>query len=259
MIPPSPDDPAQPAMAPETADAEADADAGRGAWRGGEPQVAVIVPCLNDAAALAGCLAAAGELGCELVVSDGGSTDGSLELARQAGATTVTGAAGRGPQLNRGAAATAADILLFLHADTRLPAEALALVRQAVRDGADGGAFWIRFDDPRRLMRLAAFLINLRTRWTGVPLGDQAQFVTRDTFDRLRGFQDWPILEDLDFMRRLQRIGKVIIVPGTITTGARRFNQRGVVRTVATNWLILVLYLCGVSPHRLARLYRPVR
>jgi len=117
----------------------------------------------------------------------------------------------------------------------------------------------VRFDVDRPLQRLGAWLINLRTRWTRLPLGDQAQFVLRRTFERLGGFKDWPILEDLDFALRLRRSGRMVIVAAPVTTAARRFLEQGTLRTVATNWLIWILFLVGVSPYRLARFYRHVR
>ncbi len=117
----------------------------------------------------------------------------------------------------------------------------------------------MRFDSNRPIRRLGARLINLRTRWTRCPLGDQAQFVTRQAFEETGGFRDWPILEDLDFIRRLKRHGEIALIESPVTTSARRFEKRGTVRTVATNWLIWLLYFARVSPHRLARLYRNVR
>lgn len=224
-----------------------------------EPTIAIVIPCLNEAEAIDSSLPAALEFGCEVIVSDGGSTDDTIERARTLGAKVVSGPPGRGEQLNRGAAAAKADVLLFLHADTRLPPEAIGAIQQTITDGADGGAFRVRFDDPRSIMRLAAWLINLRTRWTQTPLGDQGQFARRSVFERLGGFREWPILEDLDFSRRLKRVGKLVVIPHAVTTGARRFNKRGVLRTIATNWLIWGLFFLGVSPQRLAKLYRPVR
>lgn len=109
------------------------------------------------------------------------------------------------------------------------------------------------------MQRLGAWLINRRTRWLRVPLGDQAQFATRETFERLGGFRDWPILEDLDFILRLRRLAGFTLIVEPVTTGARRFVEQGALRTVAINWLIWGLFLCGVSPHRLARLYRHIR
>jgi rSAM/selenodomain-associated transferase 2 len=230
-------------------------------------RIAIVMPALNEAEALRhhlpGALAAVTEGG-QLVVSDGGSTDGTLEVARALGARTVSGPPGRGGQLNRGAAALsnvadAADILLFLHADTDLPPGAMEAVRAAVEGGAIGGAFRLRFDVDRPMQRLGARLINLRSRLGFPALGDQAQFVRRDAFLAMGGFRDWPILEDIDFALRLRHRGRTALLEGKVTTAARRFVEQGAVRTVATNWLIWLLFLLGVPPHRLARLYRQIR
>ena len=122
-----------------------------------------------------------------------------------------------------------------------------------------GGAFLVRFDQSGPLLRLGAWLINQRTRATRLPLGDQAHFVTRAAFEQLGGYRDWPILEDLDFAWRLRRHGRTVILRQRVTTGARRFVELGVARTVATNWLIWLLFVAGVSPRRLARFYGNVR
>jgi hypothetical protein len=152
-----------------------------------------------------------------------------------------------------------ADVLLFLHADTTLPPGGAEAVREAVAHGAPGGAFLLRFGTDHPMQRLGSWLVSQRTRWLRVPLGDQAQWATRETFERLGGFPDWPLLEDLDFMRRLRRLPGFTVIEQPVTTGARRFVELGAVRTVAINWLIWLLFFCGVSPHRLARLYRRVR
>jgi rSAM/selenodomain-associated transferase 2 len=190
-----------------------------------------------------------------VVVSDGGSRDETAGVARALGARVVVGPPGRGPQLNRGVEATRAELLVFVHADTALPAGALDAARAAVAAGAVGGAFHLRFDADAARFRLAARLANLRARLTGAPLGDQAQFATRAAFTRLGGFPPWPILEDLEFVRRLKRHGKVVLLPQTVTTSARRFQAGGLARTVALNYLIWLLYLAGAPPARLARLY----
>jgi rSAM/selenodomain-associated transferase 2 len=222
-------------------------------------RLAIVVPALNEEEALARMLPHALAAGDEVVVSDGGSSDRTVEIAAGLGARVVAGPCSRGGQLNRGAAATASELLLFLHADTRLPPGAGEAVRAAVAAGAVGGAFLLRFDDSRPSLRLGSLLINLRTRLTRLPLGDQAHFVTRQAFETLGGYREWPILEDLDFSWRLKRVGRTAIVDDPVVTGARRFVQQGVVRTVATNWLIWGLFVAGVSPERLARLYRHVR
>jgi hypothetical protein len=109
------------------------------------------------------------------------------------------------------------------------------------------------------VLRLGERLINARTHLTGLPLGDQAQFVTREAFRGLGGYRDWPILEDLDFALRLRRRGRTVLIPSPVTTAARRFVEQGIARTISTNWLIWLLFFCGVSPHRLARLYKHIR
>jgi rSAM/selenodomain-associated transferase 2 len=229
-------------------------------------RLAIVIPTLDEEENLRrhlpAALAIAASTSGIVVVSDGGSADRTLETARELGAMTVSGPPGRGGQLNRGTAAALAenpDVLLFLHADTTLPEDAAAEVRGTVAAGAEGGAFFLRFDVDRPAQRLGSWLINLRTRLTRLPLGDQAQFVTRAGFERLGGFREWPILEDLDFALRLRRGGRMKLIERRVTTGARRFTGQGAVRTVATNWLIWLLFFLGVPPHRLTRLYRHVR
>lgn len=224
-------------------------------------QVSIVVPTLDEHEVLRRHLPSALEQADEVVVSDGGSRDETLEWAREMGARVVEGPEGRGGQLDRGARAARGDVLLFLHADTSLPAGAVDAVREAVAAGAAGGAFLMRFEEEteRGWLRLGGRLVRARTRWFRVPLGDQAQFATREAYRAAGGFPHWPILEDLHFIRRLRRYGRLEIVPLVVTTSGRRFVQRGIFRTIATNWLIWALYLAGVSPHRLSRLYRHIR
>ncbi len=217
-----------------------------------------MIPAINEAGQLGACLerlpAAA-----EVVVSDGGSADDTVAIAKRHGAQVVEGSPGRGAQLNRGARAAAAPALLFLHADTRLPPQAVSQIREILDRGAAGGGFRVAFASSRPIYRLGSAIVNVRTRLTRAPLGDQAQFAARRTFEAARGFPEWPILEDLAFIRRLRRQGPVRIAPGAVTTSTRRFERRGIARTVATNWLIFALYFAGADPRRLARLYRNVR
>lgn len=220
------------------------------------PRLSVIIPTLDEAEALRATLAAAVAIADEVIVSDGGSSDGTVELAKRSGARVVNGAAGRGSQLNRGAAAAAGDVLLFLHADTLPAPDTRTQIEAALAAGWSGGGSRIRFDVAGPLLRFGAGWINRRTALLRLPLGDQAQFFTRTAFDELGGFRDWPILEDLDLMRRFQRRYAVAILAGPVTTSSRRFRHGGAARTVARNWTIWLLFLCGVRPQRLARLYR---
>lgn len=224
------------------------------------PTVAILIPSLDEEENLRRNLPAALAAGDVVVVSDGGSRDRSVAVARELGARVVEGPRGRGRQLNLAAAsAPEADVLLFLHADTTLPDGGVEAVRHAAAGGARYGAFLVRFDAPGVLYSFGATVINLRTRFARTPLGDQAQWVERRLFEEIGGFRDWPILEDLDLTRRLKRTGRGRMLPQRVTTSARRFETRGPLKTVALNWWIWALYLAGVSPHRLARLYRHVR
>lgn len=195
----------------------------------------------------------------EVIVTDGGSRDRTVPASRALGARVVEGRAGRGPQLNRGAAVASSDVLVFLHADTHLPGGGIDRIRNAVSTGRIGGGFHIRFDHPTPIFGLGSHIVNLRTSLTRAPLGDQAQFVTRSAFESLGGFRDWPILEDVDFIRRLRRLGGIAIIESPALTSARRFVQGGIAATIANNWLIFGLYFLGVSPDRLSRLYRRIR
>lgn len=195
----------------------------------------------------------------EVIVSDGGSEDATRDLAERLGARVVSGPPGRGPQLNRGARASSSEGLLFVHADTVLPDGAVESVEHALASGAVGGGFQVDFASPRPVYRLGSRIVNLRTCWLRSPLGDQAQFASRTAFEELGGYPDWPILEDLEFIRRLKRLGKLAILEPPVATSARRFDERGITRTIVFNWLIFALYFAGVSPERLARLYRDVR
>ena len=222
-------------------------------------RLAVIVPTLDEEEALGRLLPRLAGLGDDVVISDGGSADRTVAVAERHGVRVVTGSRGRGPQLNRGAAACEAEVLLFLHADTLPPRGAAAAIRRALADGAEGGGFQLRFETANAWMRFGTRLVRLRTRLTRLPLGDQGQFVSRAVFEKLGGYRDWPILEDLDFARRLRRRGRLTILPLEMRTSDRRYLKRGIARTVVANWLIWLLYGLGVSPHRLARLYRDVR
>ncbi|MXV99971.1 MAG: glycosyltransferase [Holophagales bacterium] len=225
--------------------------------------LAIVMPVLEEAERVQTAIAAAQAHCDELIVIDGGSRDGTAELASDAGARVETvPRAGRGLQLRTGASLAmqaGADVLLFLHADTRLPPAARPGIERAVNSGAAGGGFLIDFAAAPPLLRLGRGLVDIRSRWLHTPLGDQAQFATAAAYAACGGFSDLPILEDLDFIGRLRRQGPISVVEQRATTSSRRFAERGVVRTVATNWLIWSLFAAGVKPARLAGLYPLVR
>jgi len=184
------------------------------------------------------------------------------EPCRGAPSTVVllTAPPGRAPQMNAGAAASRGQILLFLHADTLLPPDARSAIEKALEDPAYvGGRFDVRFERDSGLGRLIGCLINLRSRWTGIATGDQAIFVRRSVFERLGGFSDIPIMEDVDLTQRLKRIGRVAALRLQVVTSFRRWDACGPIRTIALMWVLRFLYWVGLSPGTLSRFYGTAR
>ncbi len=217
-------------------------------------RVTVIIPALDEAGPIAAAINSAFAAGAvEVIVADGGSEDDTPAVAAARGARVVTGERMRSRQCNRAAALANGDCLLFLHADTRLPAGACHAVSEALARGADFGGFRLRFAECSWRLRFAAALINLRTRWTRAPWGDQAQFVRRDDFLRDGGFREIPIMEDYELAARMKRR---VLLPLTVTTSGRRFLQKGLWRTAATNWRIIIAWRMGADAEELARIYR---
>lgn len=214
--------------------------------------VSVVIPTLNEELRIGATVDAAFAAGAaEVIVSDGGSGDATIEIARSRGARVITGAGMRARQLNLGATGAAHDTLVFLHADTLLPDNAAADIERMLADGVVFGGFRIAFIEPG--LRAVAWLINTRTRFTREPWGDQAQFIRRDAFD---GYPEIPIMEDYVLARRMKRKGRTALLPSTVRTSGRRFLEVGRVRTAVLNWVIIAAYHLGVSPNRLARWYR---
>jgi len=219
--------------------------------------VTVIIPTLNEEDWIAGAVTSAFAAGAsEVIVADGGSIDRTARLATSAGARMLLSEPMRARQLNLGADAASHETLVFLHADSRLPAGAAAEVEDALMNGADFGGFRIAFAEPSRRLRLAAAMINLRTSITRCPWGDQAQFIRRETFLKAGGFLEMPLMEDYELAMRMKRHGRSVLLPMTVTTSGRRFLRKGLLRTAAHNWRTIIRYRLGADIDALARGYR---
>ncbi|HEY2969949.1 MAG TPA: TIGR04283 family arsenosugar biosynthesis glycosyltransferase [Casimicrobiaceae bacterium] len=223
------------------------------------PLLTIVIPALNEGSVIADLLASLAPLrvrDVEVVVVDGGSTDGTAEAAGPRADRVIVAPRGRARQMNAGAAAAHAPVLLFLHADTRLPANADQLILNGLSAaGLEWGRFDVRIESASRWLRLVASLMNLRSRITGIATGDQAMFVTRRAFDALRGFPDQALMEDVELSSRLKRRGPPLCLSPPVVTSGRRWDARGVARTILLMWWIRLLYFFGVAPDRLARLY----
>jgi rSAM/selenodomain-associated transferase 2 len=222
-------------------------------------RLSIVVPALDEAANLARLLPGlvAREREAEVLVVDGGSADESRAVvARVPGVRWVSASRGRARQMNAGARAAHGDVLLFLHADTMLPDGAGAAVLAALADPAVvGGRFDVRLDSRRPLLALVGWLMNRRSRLTGISTGDQAIFVRRAVFDALGGYPDIPLMEDVELTRRLKRRGRLAALGLRVVTSARKWENEGVTRTIGLMWTLRLLYALGVAPARLHRWY----
>jgi rSAM/selenodomain-associated transferase 2/rSAM/selenodomain-associated transferase 1 len=220
-------------------------------------RISIIIPTLNEASNLAKTLASTSNAAdVEVIVVDGGSTDKTIEVARSWGIEVLLSTPGRARQMNTGAARASGDILLFLHADTRLPIEFDGHLRRILaRSGVAAGAFRLRVDSNLPGLRILEKLIDVRSRCLQFPYGDQGIFLRAELFWGMGGFPDMPIMEDFELVRRLRRRGRIVIAPVPILTSARRWEKLGMVRTTVINYAIPLAYYLGTSPSRLARWY----
>ena len=241
-------------------------------------RLSVIIPMLNEAASIQRTLAALDStvnatspasqrhsIELEVIVVDGGSTDGSAALATPLCDQLIHAAPGRATQMNAGAAASSGELLLFLHADTLLPANALAVLAAATataeatapgRSRSAWGRFDVRIDGTHPMLRVVAASMNLRSRLTGIATGDQAIFISRAAFVAVGGFPAQPLMEDIEMSRRLNRISRPLCLRAAVTTSGRRWEKAGVWRTILLMWSLRLRYWLGTSPDQLARRYR---
>jgi rSAM/selenodomain-associated transferase 2 len=221
--------------------------------------ISVIIPTLNEEACLGRCLESvrSAGAGCEIIVADGGSTDRTRESAeRYPGVRLVQSKAGRGNQMNRGASHAQGDLLLFLHADTALEVGWYDDIVAALRNSEiTGGAFTFAIDDPRQKYRIVEAWVSMRCRLFRLPYGDQAIFIRRSSFEKLAGYKDIPLMEDVDLVARMKKLGGIALLQKKAVTSGRRWISKGLIRTALVNQTTMLLYLLGVSPHRLASFY----
>lgn len=224
-------------------------------------RLSIILPVLNEAGTLPATLDALQPLrarGHEVIVVDGGSDDGTPARAMALADRVLTAPRGRARQMNAGAAVARGEVLLFLHADTRLPEDADAAVAAALdAAGREWGRFDVRLSGAAWPLRIIEWLMNRRSCLTGMATGDQAVFVTRAAFAATGGFPDIPLMEDLALSRRLKRRSRPLCLRGPVITSSRRWEERGILRTVLLMWSLRLLWFLGVSPRRLVRLYYP--
>ncbi len=224
-------------------------------------RLSIVMPALDEAARIAGSLAAlapARAQGAQVIVVDGGSRDGTPQRCEGAADSVLVSSRGRARQMNAGARAASGDALLFLHADTTLPPDALELVATALAQHK-WGRFDVRIDGRSRWLPVVAALMNARSRATGIATGDQALFMRREAFDAVGGFPDQALMEDVEICKRLRaHHGAPACLRAKVTTSGRRWDERGAWRTIVLMWRLRWLYWRGVSADRLAVAYRPL-
>lgn len=222
------------------------------------PSISIIVPVLDEAEGLAACLSRIEPLrtaGVELIVADGGSTDDTATIAQGVADRFVTAPRGRASQMNAGARSASGDVLLFLHADTRLPANAIDCIRRAVATGAQWGRFDVRIEGRPWMLRVVAALMNLRSRLTGIATGDQAIFVCRSAFLAAKGYPDIALMEDVALTGALRKASRPACIRERVVTSGRRWEKHGVLRTIVLMWRLRLAYWMGDDPDALALRY----
>ncbi|MBI3354076.1 MAG: TIGR04283 family arsenosugar biosynthesis glycosyltransferase [Nitrospirae bacterium] len=225
--------------------------------------VSIIIPVLNEEKNIAKALNNISQLkgGKEIIIVDGGSIDNTVSIVNSVGAYNYTplllsSQKGRGCQMNRGAEIAKGETLLFLHADTILLEDGLIKIQEALKDPEIiGGRFDVKFDDGRLVFKLIAFLMNWRSRLTGISTGDQAIFIRKDIFKKICGYPEAPLMEDIELSKRMKRAGSLACLKNMVITSARKWKEEGIVRTIILMWSLRLLYFFRVSPEALSRIY----
>jgi rSAM/selenodomain-associated transferase 2 len=222
-------------------------------------RVSVIISTLNEEVTVKPCLESAKRLNpLEIIVVDGGSIDNTAKIAEQEGATVICSPKGRGIQMNRGASIAKGEILLFLHADTVMPKTGVSFTSESF-NGHIGGFFKLKFDDNSLPTRLVELFANFRARLFSLPYGDQAMFIKKDVFEKVGGFREYPFLEDIDMALRIKKFGKLKYIPLEVVASSRRLKKGYLLSPVFVslrNVVIALLFMLGVRPSKLAKLYK---
>jgi rSAM/selenodomain-associated transferase 2 len=225
--------------------------------------ISVIVPALNEADGIVETLQALQEMhgrGLEIIVADGGSIDNTVELCTPLADRVIIAVTGRARQMQAGAASARGSVLWFLHADSRVPRDADRAIVTALGSGDHHwGRFDVRFLQAGLLLRVVAIFMNLRSHLTGIATGDQGIFVTRELFERVNGYPQIPLMEDIELSRRLKHHSRPACLHNELITSARRWQTQGTLRTILVMWSLRLAYFLGVSPARLAQFYKPYR
>ena len=224
-----------------------------------KPKISIVVPTLNEADNLRATLDALQVFGdAEIIVVDGGSDDATVSIARDYNVKILHSKRGRGMQLQTGGAAATGEVFWFVHADTVPPPDAIFEIKKALKDSrVGGGNFTIRFDGERCAAKILTRLYP-KLNYLGLIYGDSAIFARREIYQKIGGFKDYPIFEDLDFVERLRKAGEIVTLPAIVTTSSRRFAGKSFVLTFARWTILQILYWLGVSPETLLKIYFPI-
>lgn len=237
---------------------------GKGAAMNSRPKISIIIPVVNETSGINQTIShllyqvTSGSAVVEIIVVDGTPEGSTIAAIQHAAIVKLVSRKGRGMQMNAGASVASGDLLLFLHADTRLPDKALELIVSAMQERTYvAGAFDLGIASDRLVFRLIERLASLRSRCTRIPYGDQALFIRKGYFEQLGGFPNIPLMEDVELMRRIKkRKDAIYIIPARVLTSPRRWEREGVIRCTLRNWSLILLYLLGIHPEKLVKFYK---